>query len=176
MRLGAEAVALVDEREPHHLLRAVDGVDPEAGVGRDEHLRLVTLGALVHGRAALRRRAAAVHVDEQPPARGLGEAQRDRRVGRGRGEGVEVDVAADARREGRLLPLPKSPQAAVQPLGYSRLARRAPPLVVQRLGEQLRVRGREWARRAPLRRAEREIERLEDAILLPRRKMEPREL
>ena len=45
-----------------------------ARVGRDEDLALVALGALVHGRHALRR---VVEVDDESPARWLCEAHRD---------------------------------------------------------------------------------------------------
>ena len=107
-----------------------------ARVGRDENLTLVALGAFVHGRHALCR---LVEVDDEPPARWLCEAHRDGGVCRGGGEAVEGDAPPDEHLVRRLLLLAKVAQATVQPF-WARAAApaAAPPLVEERLGQQLR--------------------------------------
>ena len=108
-----------------------------ACVGRDEDLALVALGAFVHGRHALGR---LVEVDDEPPARWLGEAHRNGGVCRGGGEAVEVDAPPDERLVRRLLLLAKVAQATVQPFwarAAAAAAAAAPPLVEECLGQQL---------------------------------------
>ena len=103
-----------------------------ARVGRDENLALVAFGAFVHGRHALGR---LVKVDDEPPARWLGEAHRNGGVCRGGGEAVEVDAPPDERLVRCLLLLAKVAQASIQPFwARPTAAAAAPPLVEECLG------------------------------------------